>query len=252
MKLKKTTLATLLAAFGAVTANAQDDAKPKTEAKPEPAAEAKPDEGNVEAVQLDGAKAGHWTMDFDAAVALAAEKNLPLILNFTGSDWCGWCKIMDKNVFAKDEWKTYAADKVVLVTLDFPKDKSIVPEKYVERNTKLKEQFGVRGYPSYVVLESDGKTKIGQLGAGKEKTPASFIEEFNGLVKMSASGIAAYVKANPEKAEAYKAAIAAQKAAKKELSDWIQTKPQRNDENNKKFAEFQAKIKAAGEALKSF
>ena len=252
MKFTKITIATILVAAGAVTANAQEDAKPTPAVKPIPAAEAKPDAGNEEVVQIDGAKAGHWTMDFDAAVELAAEKNLPLILNFTGSDWCGWCKIMDKNVFAEDEWKAYAADNVVLVTLDFPKDKSIVPEKYVERNAKLKEQFGVAGYPSYVVLESDGKTKIGQLGAGREKTPASFIEEFKGLVKTSASGIAAYTKANPEKAEAYKAAIAKQKAAKAELSDWIKTRPARNDENTKKFAEFQAEIKAADEALKSF
>ena len=65
------------------------------------------------------------------------------MLNFTGSDWCGWCKLMDKEVFAKDEWKTFAAENVVLVTLDFPKDKSIVPEKYVARNKELQE--AVRG-----------------------------------------------------------------------------------------------------------
>ena len=54
-------------------------------------------------VQLEGAKLGHWTMDFDAATKLAAEKKVPLMLNFTGSDWCGWCKLMDKNVFAEAE-----------------------------------------------------------------------------------------------------------------------------------------------------
>ena len=109
-------------------------------------------------VELEGAKVGIWTMDFDAAVKLAGEKNLPLMLNFTGSDWCGWCKLMDKGVFAQDEWKEYAAKNVLLVTLDFPKDKNIVPEKYVSRNNELKEQFGVRGYPTYVVLDSDGKS----------------------------------------------------------------------------------------------
>ncbi len=131
-------------------------------------------------VQIDGAEAGHWTMDFDAAVKLAAEKKLPMMLNFTGSDWCGWCKLMDKNVFAEEVWQKFAADKVVLVTLDFPKDKTIVPEKYVSRNNELKDQFGVRGFPTYVVLDSDGKTKLGQLGAGKDKTPATFIDEFKG------------------------------------------------------------------------
>ena len=77
-------------------------------------------------VELEGASVGIWTMDFDAAVKLAGEKNLPLMLNFTGSDWCGWCKLMDKNVFAEEVWKTYAKENVLLVTLDFPQDKSVV------------------------------------------------------------------------------------------------------------------------------
>ena len=127
-------------------------------------------------VQLEGAEAGKWTMDYEAAVELAAKKKLPMMLNFTGSDWCGWCKLMDKGVFAQDEWKEFATKNVILVTLDFPKDKSIVPEKYVSQNNELKQQFGVRGYPTYVVLDSDGKSKLGQLGAGRDKTPASFIK----------------------------------------------------------------------------
>ncbi len=203
-------------------------------------------------VQLDGAEVGKWTMDFDAAVELAAKKKLPMMLNFTGSDWCGWCKLMDKGVFAQDEWKKYATKNVLLVTLDFPKDKNIVPEKYVSRNNALKEQFGVRGYPTYVVLDSDGKSKIGQLGAGRDKTPASFIEEFKGVVRMSASGIGAFIKANPDKADAYKAAIKESKDAKDALNNWIATKPQRNEENNKKFAAFQERIKAATAKLQDF
>ena len=146
-------------------------------------------------VEIDGASVGVWTMDFDAAVKLAGEKKLPLILNFTGSDWCGWCKLMDKNVFAEEAWKTYAKENVLLVTLDFPQDKSVVPEKYVARNKALQEKFGVRGYPTYVVLDNDGDTKLGQLGAGRDKTPSSFIEEFKGVVRMSAGAIEAYAKA---------------------------------------------------------
>jgi thioredoxin-related protein len=191
-------------------------------------------------------------MDFDAAKKIAEEKKLPLMLNFTGSDWCGWCKLMDKNVFAEDDWKKYASENVLLVTLDFPKDKSIVPEKYVDRNTKLKEKFGVRGYPTYLILDSDGETKIGQLGAGKDKTPESFIAEFKAAVRLSPSNIEAFVKANPKKADAYKAAIQAVTDAEKDLKDWLATKPQRNEENTKKFAELQKGIQSAKEALGKF
>lgn len=203
-------------------------------------------------VEIDGASVGVWTMDFDAAVKLAGEKKLPLILNFTGSDWCGWCKLMDKNVFAEEAWKTYAKENVLLVTLDFPQDKSVVPEKYVARNKALQEKFGVRGYPTYVVLDNDGDTKLGQLGAGRDKTPSSFIEEFKGVVRMSAGAIDAYAKANPDKADAYKAAIADFQNAKKELMDWIETKPKRTEENMKLFEGFNKRISEAEAALKAF
>ena len=203
-------------------------------------------------VQLDGAEVGKWTMDFEAAVELATKQKLPMMLNFTGSDWCGWCKLMDKGVFAQDEWKEYAAKNVLLVTLDFPKDKNIVPEKYVSQNNDLKKQFGVRGYPTYIVLDSDGKSKLGQLGAGRDKTPASFIEEFQGVIRMSAAGIDAFIKANPDKADAYKAAIKESKESKEALNNWIATKPERNEENNKKFAAFQERIKAAAAKLQDF
>lgn len=206
----------------------------------------------AEKVEIDGASVGVWTMDFDAAVKLAGEKKLPLILNFTGSDWCGWCKLMDKNVFAEEAWKTYAKENVLLVTLDFPQDKSVVPEKYVARNKALQEKFGVRGYPTYVVLDNDGDTKLGQLGAGRDKTPSSFIEEFKGVVRMSAGAIDAYAKANPDKADAYKAAIADFQNAKKELMDWIETKPKRTEENTKLFEGFNKRISEAEAALKAF
>ena len=203
-------------------------------------------------VELEGAKVGVWTMDYDAAVKLAGEKKLPLMLNFTGSDWCGWCKLMDKNVFAEEVWKTYAKDNVLLVTLDFPNDKSIVPEKYVKRNKKLQEQFEVGGFPTYVVLDNDGKTKLGQLGAGRNKTPSSFIDEFKGVVRMSDGAIEAFLKANPDKAAGYKAAIEEFQTSKKSLMAWLETEPKRTEENTKKFEGFNKRIGEAEKALKAF
>lgn len=206
----------------------------------------------AEEVKLEGAEMGEWTMDYQAALELAQEKDKPLLLNFTGSDWCGWCKLMDKNVFAQPEWKEFAKENVLLVTIDFPQDKSIVPEKYVERNSELQQKFGVRGYPTYVILDSDGETKLGQLGAGREKTPSSFIEEFKDVTRTSSASVAAYAKENPEKAEAFKKAIEEAREAKKALTDWLATGPQRNEENNKKFAELQETIKSASEKLDEF
>lgn len=204
-------------------------------------------------IATEGAEVGKWTMDFEAASALAKEKDLPLLLNFTGSDWCGWCKLMDGNVFAKPEWEEFASDQVILVTVDFPRDKSIVPEKFIAQNNELKGKFGIRGYPTYVVLDSDSETKIGQLGAGREKTPASFIEEVEGVLRFRQAVIDAKVEAlgEPKGAE-YLASIEAFREAEAELKEWIATRPERNEENNKKFADFQAKIEEARKAMNDF
>jgi thioredoxin-related protein len=200
-----------------------------------------------------GAELGKWTQDYDAAVKLAAEKKVPLLLNFTGSDWCGWCKIMDKNVFAMPEWKEYAGANMVLVVLDFPQDKSLVPAEYVERNKKLQGEFNVSGYPTYMILDYDGKTLLGKLGAGKEKTPQSFINEVKETLIFSESAIAAKVKElGPEKGAAYKAAIGEVQDARKTLTTWIATRPPRNPENEKKFNEMRGALEAATEKVAKF
>ncbi len=206
----------------------------------------------ADTVATEGAEVGKWTMDFDAAVKLAGEKKMPMMLNFTGSDWCGWCKLMDKEIFAEEEWKKYAAEHVVLVTLDFPRDETIVPEKYKDRNRELQAKYSVRGFPTYVILDSDGETAIGQLGAGRDKTPSSFIEEFKQASRMSAANIEAYAKANPDKADAYKAAIAEFRKAQKELKDWVMTGPEQNEENNKIFEGFKKRIEEANAKLEKF
>ncbi len=205
-----------------------------------------------EKVALEGAEVGKWTMDYEAARQLAEEKDLPMLLNFTGSDWCGWCQLMDEKVFAEEEWKKYASEHAVLVTLDFPKDEGIVPEKYVARNQKLREKFGVGGYPTYVILDSDGETKLGQLGASRDAEPASFINDFKRVVQLSEGSIADYVEKNPGKAEDFKKAVAEYREATNELEDWIKTRPERNDENVKKFETFRERISAAESKLGEF
>jgi len=138
---------------------------------------------------IDGVEPGKATQDYDAALKYAEEKKLPTILIFTGSDWCGWCKIMDKNVFSKPEWAEYAKDNLVQVWIDFPKkNPALVPEKYRKRNRKLQRKYQVEGYPTYVVLDCTGN-KVGSLGAGQDKTPESFRAELQKLLTMTPDGM---------------------------------------------------------------
>jgi thioredoxin-related protein len=130
-----------------------------------------------------GVEPGKWTQDLSAATTYAKDNNLPIMIMFTGSDWCYWCKLMDKTVFSGNEFFDWAKDNVVLVAIDFPRDKSKVPAEFQSRNKQLGDDFKVRGVPTYVFLKPDGKTEIGRLGAGKGKTPKSFIEEIKKLLK---------------------------------------------------------------------
>lgn len=109
-----------------------------------------------------GARADLWTDNYEEALAQAKAENRILLLDFTGSDWCGWCKRLDAEVFEKSEFKNYAKDNLVLVKLDFPRGFNL-KKKVAEQNEKLAKEFGVTGYPSIILVGPDGK-KIEKTG----------------------------------------------------------------------------------------
>ena len=172
-----------------------------------------------------GAEVGVWTQDFDAAKLLAKEKKLPLLLDFTGSDWCGWCKLMQSKVFVTEAFKAYAKTALVLVTIDFPRDQSKVPAEYRARNRQLQQQYGVRGYPTYVVLSSEGQ-QIGRLGADREATPEKFIGQVKDVIFFEPANLAAVAAgldgAKKKAFEDQLKALEAQQAKLKELEQAFQ------------------------------
>lgn len=90
-----------------------------------------------------------------------AEKKL-VLMDFTGSDWCGWCIKLKKEVFDTKEFADYAKTNLVLVEVDFPMRKEQSSE-IKEANAALQKKYAVRGYPTLVVLDSEGN-QVGQLG----------------------------------------------------------------------------------------
>jgi thioredoxin-related protein len=109
------------------------------------------------------AEEGPWQTDFEAAKAKAkAEKKL-LLVDFTGSDWCGWCKKLVAEVFGKEEFKKEAPAKFVLVELDFPTPKKKQSDEVKKQNKELQKRYKVRGFPTILVMDADGKV-IAQTG----------------------------------------------------------------------------------------
>ena len=78
-----------------------------------------------------------WTSDFEAAKKQAAEENKSLLIDFTGSDWCGWCIRLQEEVFSKDEFKKGVAEDYVLVEIDFPQNEAKLSDETKAQNEKL-------------------------------------------------------------------------------------------------------------------
>lgn len=95
-----------------------------------------------------------WVTDYQAALQTAKDENKKLLLNFTGSDWCGWCKILDREVFNTEEFISYAEENLVCVKLDFPA-RTRLPEAEVRQNFSLQKKYKVRGYPTILLLDND-------------------------------------------------------------------------------------------------
>ncbi|MGN0844212.1 MAG: thioredoxin family protein [Kiritimatiellia bacterium] len=146
----------------------------KTE-KPETASFERAENG----IRIKGAALGEWTQDYDAALALAKAEKKPILLNFTGSDWCYWCKLMDKDVFSKPEWKDWAAKRLVCIWVDFPSNKALVPDPFRQRNDRLSQRYGVKGYPTYILIHADDEEAFWQGGAKRNPTPEWFREEIS-------------------------------------------------------------------------
>jgi thioredoxin-related protein len=131
-----------------------------------------------------------WLTDLKQAQQEAKANKKLLLLDFTGSDWCGWCIKLDREVFSKPAFKDYANKNLVLMEVDFPRRKEVnnVEKK---QNSELADRYQISGFPTIVVLDSDGK-KLGELSydAGipantneMKATPEAFIASLEKLRK---------------------------------------------------------------------
>lgn len=137
--------------------------------------------GTCVALTLIGAMAAeslNWLTDLPKAQEQAKTEKKLVMLDFTGSDWCGWCKRLDREILTTREFKDYAAGKLILVKLDFPRTVP-VPDQLKEQNNRLAAQHNIRGFPTVVVLDSSGKP-LGRLGY-MEGGPAGFIGKLQSL-----------------------------------------------------------------------
>ena len=120
-----------------------------------------------------------WPTDFKAALATAKAENKPVLVDFTGSDWCGWCIRLDKEVFSKQAFKDYATESLVLLEIDFPRGKEQSPELEAQ-NEALAAKYKVRGFPTILLLSGEGEV-LGRTGYQKGG-PEAYVEHIKELL----------------------------------------------------------------------
>ncbi len=103
-----------------------------------------------------------WLTNFAEAQKAAKKAKKPMLVNFTGSDWCSWCHKLHDEVFAKSDFKKWADKKVILVEIDFPNQKK-QSELIKQQNNDLQKKYKIQGFPTILLLDAEGKV-LGQSG----------------------------------------------------------------------------------------
>src|SRR6187399_3602761 len=119
-----------------------------------------------------------WYTDIKKADAISKSTGKPIFAFFTGSDWCGWCIRLQKDVFSKQSFMDWAKKNVVLVELDFPRKKKL-PDELAQQNYSLQQALQVQGYPTVWLMyleQEKGSTKINLSTLGSLGYPSDAIQ----------------------------------------------------------------------------
>ena len=142
-------------------------------------------------------QAAEWQTDYAKASTNAAKAGRFMMLDFCGSDWCGWCMKLDKEVFKQKDFMDYAKTNLVCIQLDFPRQKKL-SKMLQEQNTTLAKKYEIQGYPTVIILSPEGDL-VGRTGY-QEGGPKKYVDSLKEM-------IAAYIKQHPKKESEKKADV---------------------------------------------
>ncbi|HUR46374.1 MAG TPA: thioredoxin family protein [Candidatus Saccharimonadales bacterium] len=121
------------------------------------------------------ANGAEWLSDYPTALAKARASGKPVLIDFTGSDWCPYCIELKKNALSTGEFESFADQNLILVEVDFPRRKKL-PAQQLNANEALARRFGIEGFPTLVLVNGEGKV-LGRVPS--VNNPAGLIQEIN-------------------------------------------------------------------------
>ncbi len=124
--------------------------------------------------------AGEWIEDYAAALKFSQELSKPILVNFTGSDWCSWCIKLSNEVFSKPAFMNYAKENLILLKLDFPRN---IPQSanIKAQNQEAQRKYGIRGYPTIVLIDALER-EIGRAGY-QPGGPENYVKLLESMIK---------------------------------------------------------------------
>jgi thioredoxin-related protein len=128
-----------------------------------------------------------WHTNVKEAIAIGNKEHKPLMMFFTGSDWCGWCIRLQKEVLLTPEFAKWAAGNVILVELDYPRRTPQALE-VKKQNNELQQAFGIQGFPTIYFangVDTEGKVNFEGLGSTGYVAggPEAWLAIANGILK---------------------------------------------------------------------
>jgi thioredoxin-related protein len=127
-----------------------------------------------------------WSNDFEKAKVEATQAKKYILINFAGSDWCGPCIKLRKEILDSEEFTKYASEHLVLVRADFPRlKKNQLSKEQTARNEALADKYNQEGkFPLTVLTDANGKViKEWEGFPEKSASPNAFVHEINTIIK---------------------------------------------------------------------
>lgn len=124
-----------------------------------------------------------WEADYAVAISNAKIQKKPLVLVFSGSDWCASCIKLDREIWQSEAFKTYSKEHYILYRADFPRKKTNqLTDGKISVNKQLADKFNSKGYFPHVVVLTAKEEVLGTLGYLKVQ-PNDYISKLNSFLK---------------------------------------------------------------------
>ena len=204
-------------------------------------------------IRQEGVSVGEWTADWNAAKALAKERDLPLLVYFSGSGWCPLCTQVEETVFSTTIWRDYAEEKIVLVNVDVPARRALTGNSGGGIGDWLRKRFGISSYPQFVLVSPDGAKEVGTFSLERGMDEFGFIARVGGALRHWEGGVDTIFPGGGAETErtAYTELVGQLRKAEEDFDQWLAGKPENTAANQQRYQQMRSRLSGALEAARA-